>query len=674
MADDSQVQPPDFRAVFEGAPDLYLVLTPSLRIVAVSNAYCRATMIDRASVLGRHLFEVFPDNPGDPTADGVRNLRDSLVRALQFRRPDVMPVQKYDIRRAEVDGGGFEVRYWAPLNTPVLNAAGEVTWLIHRVEDVTEATRLQQEDEARRELTRRQQGMIDQLRSTKRFLDAVVDNLPGMLFVKSYPDCRFVLFNRAGEELLGYPSETFLGKTDHDFFPREQADHFVANDRAVLEAGVPALITEEPIKTRYKGQRILRTIKVPVHDPDGRPEYLLGFSEDITERKVMEQQLRQAVKMEAVGQLTGGIAHDFNNLLSVVIGNLDMALERAALEPDLRDLISEALNGALKGAELTRRLLAFSRNQPLLPASIDINGSLPQIAAMLRRTLGEHIEVELHPGADLWPALADSAQVDEAILNLAINARDAMPKGGKLTIETTNAHLDEDYAARHAEVRPGDYVQLSVSDTGAGMSAEVIEHCFEPFFTTKDTEKGTGLGLSMVYGFVKQSGGHIKIYSELGHGTSVKLYFPRATTPGSVASVGGPHVVPPAAGEWILVVEDRADLRAVSVKQLNELGYRTLDAANAKTALAVLAAHPEVRLLFSDIVMPGGMTGTELAREARRLYPDLGILLTSGYTARAMANGFHDIEGIELLLKPFRKSDLARKLRELLDIDRAPAP
>ncbi|WP_374370624.1 PAS domain-containing protein [Dongia sp.] len=658
----------DFRALFEGAPDLYLVLTPSLRIVAASDAYCRATLIQRDAVIGRQLFDVFPDNPDDPAADGVRNLRASLVRALQFRRPDVMPIQKYDIRRPDAEGDGFETRYWAPLNTPVLNAAGEIAWLIHRVEDVTESMRLQAEGEDRKEFIRRQQGIIDQLRSTKRFLDAVVDNLPGMLFVKSYPDCRFVLFNRAGEELLGYPSETFLGKTDYDFFPREQADHFVANDRAVLEAGIPALTTEEPIDTRYQGQRILRTIKVPVMDPDGKPEYLLGFSEDITEKKTMEQQLRQAVKMEAIGQLTGGIAHDFNNLLSVVIGNLDMALEGAALDSAQRELIGEALNGALKGAELTRRLLAFSRTQPLQPTSIDLNHSLPQIAAMLRRILGDHIEVELHPGDNLWPAMADAAQVDEAVLNLAINARDAMPKGGKLTIETMNTPLDAEYAAHHAEIVPGDYVQLAVSDTGIGMSPEVIEHCFEPFFTTKDVEKGTGLGLSMVYGFVKQSGGHIKLYSELGHGTSVKLYFPRAGTPSMTAAHAATEA-PPAGAECVLVVEDRADLRAVTVKQLADFGYRTLEAENARGALAMLAAHPEIQLIFSDIVMPGGMTGTELAREAHRLYPRIKILLTSGYTARAAANGFHDIEGLDLLLKPFRKADLARRLRALLDAE-----
>jgi PAS domain S-box-containing protein len=668
MSDAKPDKLPDFQALFEAAPNLYLVLTPDLRIVAVSDAYARATMTERASILGRGLFDVFPDNPDDPAATGVSNLRASLMRVLQFRRPDAMAVQRYDIRKPESEGDGFEVRYWAPLNSPVINKAGEVAWIIHRVEDVTEMTRLQEQDDERAKFARSQQEIIEQLRSTSTFLDAVVETLPGMLFVKSYPDCRFVLFNRAAEDLLGYTRAEFLGKNDYDFFPKEQADHFVARDREVLEGGQPQVTAEETISTRYRGDRLLRTVKVPVMDANGKPQYLLGFSEDITEQKAMEQQLRQAVKMEAVGHLTGGVAHDFNNLLGVVIGNLDIAAEQAARSPGLRECIEEALNSALRGAELTRRLLAFSRNQPLQTAVIDLNEGLPQISNMLRRTLGEHIVIELHPAADLWRVLADPAQMDEAILNLAINARDAMPKGGTLTIETANAHLDDVYAAHNAEVTAGDYVQVSVSDTGVGMTQEIIDHCFEPFFTTKAAEKGTGRGLSMVYGFVKQSGGHIKIYSELGHGTSVKIYLPRADRQAQARVASDPAPTTQTQGrEVILVVEDNADLRTVMVKQLTDLGYETREAENAKAALAALAEHPEVELLFTDIIMPGGMTGVELAREVRRLHPKVKILLTSGYTARAMANGFHDIEGLELLQKPFRKHDLAQRIRNILD-------
>jgi PAS domain S-box-containing protein len=666
MDDLKSARLPDFRTLFEAAPNLYLVLSPDLTIVAASDAYCHATKTERAAILGRGLFEVFPDNPDDPAATGVGNLRASLTRVLHFRRPDAMAVQKYDIRRPVEEGGGFEERYWAPLNSPVLNEAGEVTWIIHRVEDVTEMVRLQAKDAAHAKQADGLQEIIERLQRTGSFLDAVIDNLPGMLFVKAFPDFRFVLFNRAGEELLGYTRDQYLGKTDYDFFPKAEADHFRARDREVLELGRTLVIPEEPITTRHRGVRLMRTIKVPVRDKDGNPQYLLGFSEDITERKAIEQQLRQAVKMEAVGQLTGGVAHDFNNLLGIIIGNLDIAAEHAA-DQTMRETIQEALGGALRGAELTRRLLAFSRNQPLQAATIDLNQGLPQIATMLRRTLGEQIVVELHPGAELWPVRVDPAQLDEAILNLAINARDAMPGGGMLSIETQNIRLDHDYAYSNPEVTVGDYVQLSISDTGIGMSPAVIERCCEPFFTTKGIEKGTGLGLSMVYGFVKQSGGHIKIYSEIGHGTSVKIYLPRAGAGAAGKARADIAESSPAAGsEVILMVEDNKDLRTVTVKQLADLGYRTLEAENAKAALRMLEAHPEIDLLFTDIIMPGGMTGTELAREARRLYPKLKILLTSGYTARAMTNGVHDIAGLELLNKPFRKRDLAQRLRAVL--------
>ena len=662
--DDQTTVLPDFRALFEAAPNLYLVLSPGLIIVAASDAYCRATLTERDRIVGRPVFDVFPDNPDDPASSGVATLRASLERVLQSRRPDTVPVQKYDIRSPDPAGGGFEERYWAQFNAPVLDEAGEVAWILHRAEDVTEGIRSQE----RSEHLRGQQAIIDRLRETSSFLDAVVDNLPGMLFVKSFPDSRFVLFNRAGEDLLGYARSEYLGKSDYDFFPREQADHFVAKDRAVLESGNIQVTPEEQVTTRDKGVRLLRTIKVPLKDKSGSAQYLLGYSEDITERKAIEQQLRQAVKMEAVGQLTGGVAHDFNNLLGVIIGNLDIAAEHAAADPAQREIIQEALNGALRGAELTRRLLAFSRKQPLQPAVIDLNHGLPQIAGMLRRTLGEQVTVELHPDPGLWPVKVDPAQLDEAILNLAINARDAMPKGGTISIETHNVRLDRAYTAANPDATPGEHIQLSISDTGAGMSPQVIERCFEPFFTTKGIEKGTGLGLSMVYGFVRQSGGHIKIYSEVGHGTTAKIYLPRSDG-GSVADVrpAAADRAPAPGTELVLMVEDNKDLRTVTLKQLIDLGYRTLDAENARVALNILAERPDIDLLFTDIVMPGGMTGTELAREARRLYPKLKILLTSGYTARAMANGFHDIEGLELLNKPFRKRELAQRLRSVLE-------
>ena len=507
----------------------------------------------------------------------------------------------------------------------------------------------------------------EELQNNSIFLDTVIESLPCLLVLKDAKDNRFVLLNRAGEELLGYKRSEYLGKNDYDFFPKEQADSFVARDHEVMHSGKAQIIAEEPITTRDKEIRLLRTTKVPILDKQGQPRYLLVFAEDITERKAIEQQLRQAVKMEAVGQLTGGIAHDFNNLLGIIIGNLDLVLE-AKMDPKMNEMVQGALDGALRGAELVGRLLAFSRKQPLHPAIINLNDRLPHITAMLRRTLGEQIIVETRPGLELWKSYTDPSQIEEAILNLAINARDAMPRGGSLIVETTNARLDEDYAGRNVDVAPGDYVLLAVSDNGCGMSPAVIERVFEPFFTTKGVDKGTGLGLSMVYGFVKQSGGHIKIYSEPGHGTTVKIYLPRAD--GTEITEAQPKGTAPEAargGELILVVEDNEGMRNVTLKQLHDLGYSTLEAENAKAALTILDRHPQIDLLFTDIVMPDGMTGIELAREASKRRPGLKILLTSGYTAHAMTNGYHDIEGLELLSKPFRKVDLAKKLKRLLD-------
>jgi PAS domain S-box-containing protein len=472
--------------------------------------------------------------------------------------------------------------------------------------------------------------------------------------------------------LLGYDRSELIGKNDYDFFPKAQADHFVARDREVLHSGQPQVTAEEAITTRRQGIRILQTTKVPVPDAQGRPKYLLGFSEDITERKAVEQQLYQASKMEAIGQLTGGVAHDFNNLLGVIIGNLDMALESARGNPTFKETIQTALTSALHGADLIQRLLAFSRKQVLQREVINLNVRLPGIASMLGRTLGEHITVRLNPGANLSAALVDPAQVDGVILNLAINARDAMPNGGVLTIETANVHLDENYAAQNDGVVPGDYVMLAVSDTGTGMAPEVLQHVFEPFFTTKEADKGTGLGLSMVYGFVKQSGGHIKISSELGRGTSVKINLPQATGAQAAPEKHEDSASPPAArGKLILVVEDNEALRGAVTQQLVALGYRVLTAEAAQPALALLDSHPNVDLLFSDVAIPGGMNGFDLARESLKRRPDLAILLTSGYVAGTLANRAQDVGPFELLNKPYRRQDLAVRLQKLLDGRRA---
>ena len=696
----------DFQAFFNAAPNLYLVLTPDFTIAAANDPFLRATRTTRKDIVGRKVFEVFPDNPDDPASTSVRDLKASLQRVIQYRRPDALSVQKYDIPLPPPEMG-FEERYWSTLNTPVLDEYGAVTWIIHRVEDLTELVNQRHSTDAWDEATRDQLETIRQLREanetlarqiedikklesrlarkaeelqaenavrreTERklqganlFREAIIEHIPGLLFVKAATDHRFILFNKAGLDLLGCRREELIGKNDHDLFPKEQADGFVARDNAVLQSGVLEVTPEESVTTRNRGVRLLRTTKVPVLDKHGVPQYLLGFSEDITERKAIELQLRQAVKMEAVGQLTGGIAHDFNNLLGVIVGNLDLVLERTNLDEPIRDLAEGAPEGALHGAELVQRLLSFSRSQPLEPRIFDVNDRLPQLTKLLERTLGEQITVTLSLGRDLWKTHADPAQFDEAVLNLAINARDAMPNGGQLAISSEN--MVHGHGTSDGDLAPGEYVMLSVADTGVGIHPDVLERVFEPFFTTKDVDKGSGLGLSMVYGFVRQSSGHIKIASEPGKGTTVRLYLPRVKPGDAPLEPAEEQKTRHSHGnETVLVVEDDKGMRQVAARQLSELGYRTLEAGSAREALAVLDRNANIDLLFTDVIMPGGMTGYELARAARKSFPKLKILLTSGYTAQGMAAGFQEGEELELLAKPYRKSDLARKLRQVL--------
>ncbi len=379
-----------------------------------------------------------------------------------------------------------------------------------------------------------------------------------------------------------------------------------------------------------------------------------------------ETQVRQAQKMEAIGQLTGGVAHDFNNILTVITGTIEILADAVKDRPNLAQITDMISAAAARGADLTRHLLAFSRRQPLQPRNTDVNALVIDSARLLRPTLGEQIEIESMLGHDSAPALIDPSQLSTAILNLALNARDAMPDGGKLTLETKNVVLDESYPSMTSEIKPGNYVMVAVSDTGQGIPGSLLDKVFEPFFTTKDVGKGSGLGLSMVYGFVKQSNGHINIYSEEGHGTTVKLYLP--------AAVGVPEAQAAEAGasgaeygeESILIVEDDALVREYVMTQIGRFGYHTMAAGNAAEALVVIDGPEHVDLLFTDVIMPGGMNGRQLATEAQKRRPNLKVLYTSGYTENAIVHHGRLDAGVLLLPKPYLSSDLARMIRTAL--------
>ncbi len=476
-----------------------------------------------------------------------------------------------------------------------------------------------------------------------------------------------VSWNAGAERIKGYRADEIIGKHFSTFYTEE--------DRA---AEMPAYALEtaerqgkyeaETWRVRKDGTRFWANVLIdPIRGPDGQ---IIGFAKitrDMTERRAMQEQLNQSQKMEAIGQLTGGVAHDFNNLLTVVLGNLE-TIQRHSQGSDERTKrsIEQAVRGAQRAATLTQQLLAFARRQPLDPKPTDVNRLIRGLSELIRRTLRENIQIETHLAADLWRVEADPHQLENALLNLAVNARDAMPNGGTLIIETQNATIDRG-SQPFADFEPGDYVAISVVDTGTGMSAEVMAHAFDPFFTTKPVGQGTGLGLSQVFGFVRQSGGQIKLYSEVDQGTTVKIYLPRLARESERVEVESPIVVPGArAHETILVVEDDEDVRSYSAGSLRDLGFTVLEANDGPSALRMLDSHPEIQLLFTDVGLPG-INGRQLVDAARGIRPDLPVLFTSGYARSAIVHQGRLDAGVQLLTKPFTRAQLAIRVREALD-------
>jgi PAS domain S-box-containing protein len=475
----------------------------------------------------------------------------------------------------------------------------------------------------------------------------------------------FVRVSPSALAIVGYRPEDMIGRNAIDFLFPDDLENTRSEMRTARRTGI---MRNFECRYVHKDGHVVPLSWSGVWSEPERQHFFIG--RDMTERLAAEERQHRSQRLEAVGQLTGGIAHDFNNLLSVVIGNLDLLEGCLKDDAQAQPLAAKALQAALRGAELTRRLLAFARRQPLDAKVVTLNERISATLDLLRRTLGEQIEIATLLAPELWPTLVDPAQFESALVNLAINARDAMRAnggGGRLVIETSNRPLDEDYARENVDAAPGDYVMVAVSDTGMGMAPEVLARVFEPFFTTKAPGEGTGLGLSMVYGFIRQSQGHIKIYSEPGVGTTVRLYLPRAHGPAEVVEAAEAVALPKGGAERILVVEDNADVRRMVVTQLGGLGYRTVEADNAEAALAILRQGEPVDLLFTDIVMPGRLDGTDLARAALALRPGLKLLLTSGFAKAALESGPQSPELKNLLSKPYRKSELAAKLREVID-------
>ena len=498
-------------------------------------------------------------------------------------------------------------------------------------------------------------------------LQKVIDTDPSMIFVKDF-EGRFILVNRAVAEVYACSVDDLVGRTDADFNKNAQeVEHFLRNDREVMERGEPKFIAEEPVTNPATGiTRWFQTIKVPLSLPGHNIRMMLGVGTDITPRRQLEEQLRQSQKMEAVGRLAGGIAHDFNNVLTAILGYSQMLLADLAEGDQRREDVQEIEHAATRAATLTRQLLAFSRRQVLQPQILDLNALVENLDRFLRRLIGEDIDLRVHPGSDLWLVSADSGQMEQVIMNLAVNSRDAMPTGGKLTLETANVILDAAYAQRHHAVKPGEYVMLAVSDTGTGMDEETQARIFEPFFTTKSSGKGTGLGLSTVYGIVKQSGGNVWVYSEVGRGTTFKIYLPRETRSTIPSRPVRAETTDLRGTETVLLVEDEEPVRALAAKVLRGLGYQVIEAKLGREAVALANDHgATIDLLLTDVVMPE-YSGPDLAKKLADGRPHLRVLYMSGYTDEAIIHHGVLAANIAYLQKPFTPDVLAAKVREVL--------
>ena len=504
------------------------------------------------------------------------------------------------------------------------------------------------------------------LRESMTRLTAVVETaVDGFILIDA--NGGILLFNPACERLFGYRTAEVMNQNVKLLMPPEYSLHHDSYLQNFLQTRQRKIIGigREVTGLRKDGSTFPMELSVGEAKQDGESIFV-GIIHDLTARKLTEQQLQQAQKMEVVGQLSGGIAHDFNNLLTVIVGNAEHLSEQLKSRQDLRRFADDICQSGERGAELTQRLLAFSRRQLLQPMAIDCHQLLDSMHQLLRRTLRENIEIRTAFSPEVILAFADRAQLESAVLNLALNAQDAMPAGGHLTVSTELASLDDDYRGLHPEVDPGEYAMIAVTDDGEGMTADVAARAFEPFYTTKEVGKGSGLGLSMVYGFVKQSNGHVSIYSEPGLGTTVRIYLPHAASSARSQQIHERDEPAPKGHETILIAEDDPFVRSSVILRVQALGYSVVSAVNGTDALQKLRSNPDIDLLFTDIVMPGGMSGWELADLARQVRPGLPILFSSGYALEALIEQGRAHAQSIILTKPYRKTELARRLREAL--------
>ncbi|MES2444745.1 MAG: PAS domain-containing protein [Pseudomonadota bacterium] len=610
--------------ILESITDSFFTLDREWRFTFLNSAVERLLARTRPDLIGKVIWDEFPGFSGG-----------------MFR-------QQFD--RVVRDGckASFEQRYLATASILSFNVYPSAEGVAVYFQDVTEQRLTERALRAK------------ELRVAE--LAEVLEKANDAIMVREIGG-RVTFWNASAARLFGFSAEEALGRPIHEVVRMDAAATEAATARVLRDGEWRRVVTLPAIDGR---PLVIDSHLTLIRDDAGEPKSILTINTDITAQTAIEERLLRSERLEALGQLTGGVAHDFNNLLTVITLNAEVIMRTPGTPDNLRELAEMIKQAAKRGAALTQRLLAFARQQTLEPLPTDIHALLTDTEPLLRQALREDITLAVFEAAGIWDALIDPHQLENALLNLCVNAKDAMPDGGILTIEAVNATLDRDYADRHTEVTPGDYVAITVTDSGTGIAPENLRKVFDPFFTTKEFGAGTGLGLSMVYGFVKQSHGHVAIYSELGHGTNVKLFLPRAT---EAPEAGEDEVIlleDLRGSETILVVEDDDDLRASVERQLAGLGYQVIASASGLAALEVIGSGVRIDLLFTDVIMPGGLNGAALAKAARAAIPALRVLFTSGYTEKVIVQRADLAGDIQLLSKPYALADLARKVRTAL--------
>jgi len=619
---------------YDAVPDATIMVDKNGMIYQVNNAACKYTGNSRRELIGGSSHDYF--HPQGVDAEDCEICQHS-------RHGD-------EITNLEIENK--ENNKWFDYTISPVVGLTELDGSVEIIRDITDRKQVEQE-----------LGDVNELKNS------IVENLPAMLFVKRTEDYRYVEWNKAAEELTGLDREEMLGKNDFDFFTEDEAAFYVDMDKKVISEGRLHDIPEEPIHTRNNGVRLLHTRKIPIFNSQGEANFLLGISEDITVKRETEEMLRRSQKMEAVGQLSGGIAHDFNNQLGIVTGYLEFL--KAYVKDNEKQLgwVESASKAAQRCVELTKQLLLFSRAKPAGKSDVDVNFCVNEIEDIIEKSVTPEVKVNYQLEPDLWQVSVDQSELEDAIVNMVINARDAMPDGGEIIIRTSKIYLDNDFVSNSPGVSSGEYSMLEIKDNGFGMSKEVIEHIFEPFYTTKPVGKGTGLGMSMVYGFVQRYDGSINIDSSPGAGSSIKIYLPRANVKEKESNrvIDEERVMKmPQGSETVLVVDDEIDLLNLASEYLGSLGYKTFKALNATEAIDLIEKE-KIDVVFTDIVMPGGMNGYELADKVREEHPGIKVLLSSGYTGKSTGTVYKAVYKELIMSKPYTRQDLAYRIRSVID-------